>query len=181
MDLKLDCQKLKCCLSEYFFVDSSLSTKIMSQNHLKIEHSGIGNRCYGNRNLHTRCYLQGETLGEVPFTSIHHLWTFRVGLRCNIDNLRLREPLSGHKTRVNKKVDLYSYRRFCGKIMCTAGTNTNLGLAEATGMNANGFDMLNDDDFALFWTMGGVVGPREGKTKNWRFRSYGNFEQWGLR
>ena len=129
MDPKLDCQKLRCCPSKYFFVDNSLSTKIMSQNHLKIEHSGIRNRCYGYRNLHTRCYLQGETLGEVSFTSIHHLWTFRVGLRCNIDNLRLFEPLSGHKTRVNDKVDLYSYLRFCGKIMCTAAPNTHLGVS----------------------------------------------------
>ena len=30
MGTKLDCQKLKHCLSKYFFVDSSLSTKIMS-------------------------------------------------------------------------------------------------------------------------------------------------------
>ena len=98
-----------------------------------------------------------------------------MGLRCNIDNLRLFEPLSGHKTRVNDKVDLYSYLRFCGKIMCTAGPNTYLGLAEATRMNASGFGMVNDDDFALFWTIGGVVGPRGGKTKKWRFRSYGDF------
>ena len=98
-----------------------------------------------------------------------------MGLRCNIDNLRLFETISGHETRVNNKVDLYSYLRFCGKITCTAGPNTNLRLAEATRMNANGFDMLNDDDFALFWTMGSVVGLRGGNTKNWRFRSYGNF------
>ena len=37
MTPKLDCQKLRCCLSEYFFVESSLFTKTMSQNHLKIE------------------------------------------------------------------------------------------------------------------------------------------------
>ena len=42
-------------------------------------------------------------------------------------------------------------------------------------MDVNGSDMLNYDDFALFWTNGGVVGPREGKLKNWRFCSYGNF------
>ena len=29
-DTKLDCQKLKHCLSDYYFVESSLSTKIMS-------------------------------------------------------------------------------------------------------------------------------------------------------
>ena len=42
-------------------------------------------------------------------------------------------------------------------------------------MDVNGSDMLNYDDFALFWTNGGVVGPRDGKLKNWRFCSYGNF------
>ena len=36
MSPKLDCQKPRHCLSEYFFVESSLFTKIMSQNHPKI-------------------------------------------------------------------------------------------------------------------------------------------------
>jgi hypothetical protein len=47
MGTKLDCQKLWCCLSKYFFVDSSLSTNIMYQNYPKMEHSEIGNTCYG--------------------------------------------------------------------------------------------------------------------------------------
>ena len=42
-------------------------------------------------------------------------------------------------------------------------------------MDTNGSDMLNDDYFALFWTMGGVVGHHGDKMKIWRFCNYGNF------
>ena len=35
MDPKLDCQKLRHCPGKYFFVGSSISTKSMSQNHIK--------------------------------------------------------------------------------------------------------------------------------------------------
>ena len=42
-------------------------------------------------------------------------------------------------------------------------------------MDNNDCGMPNDSNFALFWTMGGVVGPHGGKMKNWRFYSYGNF------
>ena len=59
--------------------------------------------------------------------------------------------------------------------MCTVGPNDNLWLTEATGKDANGFDMLNDGNFALFSGNGGVVGPHGGQMKNWRFCSYGNF------
>ena len=96
-------------------------------------------------------------------------------LRCDIDNLRLLEPISGHKTRVNNTVNLYSYLRFCGNIMFTAGPNDNVWLTEATGRDTNDYNMLNDSNFALFWTMGGVVGPHGSKMKNWRFCSCGNF------
>ena len=51
---------------------------------------------------------------------------------------------------MNKTVNLYSYLRFCGNIMCTVGPNNNLWLTEATGMNTNGSDVLNGDDFAPF-------------------------------
>ena len=96
-------------------------------------------------------------------------------LRCDIDNLRLLEPISGHNTRVNKTVNLYSYLRFCGNIMCIAGPNNNLWLIEATGMDTSGSYMLNDGNLALFLDNGGVVGPHGDKMKNWRFCSYGNF------
>ena len=76
-------------------------------------------------------------------------------LRCDIDNLPLLEPMFRHKTRVNKMVNLYRYLRFCGNIMCTAGRNSNLWLTEATGMDTNGSDVLNDDDFAPFLDSGG--------------------------
>ena len=42
-------------------------------------------------------------------------------------------------------------------------------------MDANGSDMLNNGNFALFWTIEGIVSPRGGKIKNWRFGSYGHF------
>ena len=41
---------------------------------------------------------------------------------------------------------------FCDNIniMCTAGPNNNLSLIEAARMDANGCDMLNDSNPALF-------------------------------
>ena len=36
-------------------------------------------------------------------------------------------------------------------------------------MDTNGCNILNDSNFALFLTMGGVVCPHGGKMKNWRF------------
>ena len=126
----------------------------MSHNHLKIEQPEIGNRCHGYQNVRTMCYLQGETLGQVYFMSIYHLWTLRVNLRCDIENLWLFGPISGHKTRVTKTVNLYSYLRFCGNIMCTAGPNGNLWLTKATGMDKSGSGMPNDSNFALFWQWG---------------------------
>ena len=57
--------------------------------------------------------------------------------------------MSEHKTRVNKMVNLYSYLRFCGNIICTAGPTDNFRLPEATGMDTNGCDMPNDSNFAL--------------------------------
>ena len=85
---------------------------------------------------------------------------------CNIDNLQVLEPISGHKTRVNNTVNLYSYLRFCGNTMCTAGPNDNLWLTEVTGMDMNGCIMPNDSHFALSWAIGGLVGPHGDKAKN---------------
>ena len=53
--------------------------------------------------------------------------------------------------------------------MCTAGPNDNLWLTDTTRMDTNGYEMLNDSSFALFWTTGGVVGPRGSNMKNWKF------------
>ena len=97
------------------------------------------------------------------------------GSKVRFRQFMVREPNSRHKTRVNKTVNLYSYLRFCGNIMCTAGPNDNVQLTEATGMDTNGCDMLNDGNFALSWRIGDVVGPHGEKMKNWRFCSYGNF------
>ena len=97
-------------------------------------------------------------------------------LRCNIDKLRLLEPIFGQKPRVNNTLNRYSYLIFCGNTKCIAGPNGNLSLTEATGMDINGFEMLNDGNVALFREMGVVVGPYGGKMKIWRFCSYGNFE-----
>ena len=52
---------LRRCMSEGFFVDNSLSTKIMPQHYLKIEHLEIGNTYYGYLNSRTMCHLQEET------------------------------------------------------------------------------------------------------------------------
>ena len=64
--------------------------------------------------------------------------------------------------------NLYNYLRFCGNIMCTAGLNEIFWLQVATGMDANGFGMLNDGNFALFWAIRGAVGPHGGNMKTWR-------------
>ena len=93
---------------------------------------------------------------------------------CDIDNLRLLEPISGHKTRVNKMVNLYSYWKLCDNIMCTAGPNDNLWLTEATGMDSNGCDMPNDNNVALFWGNSGCCMSAWSKMKNLRCCSYGN-------
>ena len=34
-----------------------------------------------------------------------------------------------------------------------------------TGMDVNGYNMMNDGSFLFFGTMGGIVGPRGGKMK----------------
>ena len=81
-------------------------------------------------------------------------------LRCDLDILPLSEHIYGHQTRVNKTVNLYSYLRICGNIMCTAGPNDNLWLPEATGMNTNGCDMPNDSNFALFLDNRGRMGTK---------------------
>ena len=154
MNHTLDCQKLRGCLNEQFFVDDTLTTKIMSQNHLKKEPQEIWSRCHDYQNVRTRCHLKRATLGEIYFMSMHHLWTFWVNLGCNIDNLRLLEPISGHKTRVTKTVSLYSYLRFCGNIMCITGPNMNLRLTKATRMDINGCGMPNDSSRSLFGQWG---------------------------
>jgi len=56
------------------------------------------------------------------------------------------------------------------------GPNDNLLLTKATGTDKSGRDMPNDSSFLCFWTVGGVVIPHGRKMKNWRFCSYGNFE-----
>ena len=77
---------------------------------------------------------------------------------CNLDNLQLLEPISRHKTRVNKMVNLYNYLRFCGSIMCTAGPNDNLWLTKATRMDKRGCDMPYGSNFTLFLDSGGCCG-----------------------
>ena len=79
-----------------------------------------------------------------------------------------------HPEIANRK--LYSHLRFCGNIMCIAGPNDNLWLTKANEMDKSGCDMPNGSNFALFWTVEGAVGPHGSDIKNWRFCSYGNFE-----
>ena len=89
-----------------------------------------------------------------------------MNLRCDIDNLHVLEPISRHKPGVNKTINLYSYLRFCGNIKCTAGPNGNVWLIEATGIDTNGFEMLNDGNFALLLGNGGCCGSAWGQNED---------------
>ena len=98
-----------------------------------------------------------------------------MGLRCNIDNLLLFEPIfetqnqsEQHGKPLHLPEVLWQYHVY----HCP---NNNIWLIEATGMGDNGCNMPNDGSLALFRTMGGVVGPRGDTMKNWRFCSYSNF------
>ena len=42
-------------------------------------------------------------------------------------------------------------------------------------MDTNSCDMPDDSNVALFWTVGGVVGPHGDRTKSLRVCCYGNF------
>ena len=42
------------------------------------------------------------------------------------------------------------YLRFCDNIMCTMGPNNKWWLIEATRMDVDGFDILNDGNLTLF-------------------------------
>ena len=66
---------------------------------------------------------------------------------------------------MNKTVNLDSYLRFCGNIMCTVGPNDNLWLTEATGMDTNGCDMPNDSNFALVLDNKGCCGSAWGQNE----------------
>ena len=46
--------------------------------------------------------------------------------------------------------------------MCTAGPKDNMWLTEATGMDVNGFDMLNDGNLTLFLGNRGCCGSTWG-------------------
>ena len=86
-------------------------------------------------------------------------------LTCNIEHFQIVELYSGHKTRVNKTVNLYNFLRFCDNSMYTVGPNNKQWLIKATEMDANGFYMLNDSDFTLLTGNGGgaVKGLHAGK------------------
>ena len=48
----------------------------------------------------------------------------------------------------------------------TTGPNVYFWLTNAIGIDTNEYDMMNDDNVALFGTILGVVGPHDGKIKN---------------
>ena len=60
---------------------------------------------------------------------------------------------------MNNTVNLCSYLGFCDNNMYTTGLNNYFWFTNATEMDANGYDMMNDDKFPLFRTIRGVVGP----------------------
>ena len=101
MGSKLDCQKPSHYLSENIFVDTSLTTKIVSQNHLKIEHRRVRNTCYGCQNVRTRLYLQRVTPEEISViisvTVIRRFYEHSrciYGAICDLDNVQVLEPIS---------------------------------------------------------------------------------------
>ena len=55
-------------------------------------------------------------------------------------------------------VNLYSYLGFCDNNMCIIGPNSMFWLREATVMDGNGSDMLNDGNFAPFLDNWGCYG-----------------------
>ena len=50
-------------------------------------------------------------------------------------------------------------------------------LIEATGMDANSYDMLNDGNIDFLGNWGGAVGPHGGNMKNWRFTRHSVFAE----
>ena len=147
----------------YFYVNTIITKKLSLHWQLSRKSSCCVPMCI-------RCHLQAETPCEVSVIFIHHLWTFWMDLRGDVKNLQLVLELdSGHKTRVNKTVNLYNYLRFCSNIMCIAGPNNNLWLTEVIGVDINGHSMPNDSNFALFLQLG-VLWVRMGA--NWRFGDF---------
>ena len=131
---------------------------------------------YGYRNVRTRCNLQGETPGEVSFTFIHHFWTLWLNLRCNIDNLKVLQPMSEHQTRVSNTVNLHSYLNSVA-ISCAPRAQTKI---VATRSHRDGYERLWHAKWqqlcSFFWQWG-VLWVRMGAA--WRIGDvvvmYGNF------
>jgi len=67
-------------------------------------------------------------------------------------------------------INLYSYLRFCGNIMCTACPNDILWLTKATRTDKSGCDMPNDSKFALLFGQWGVLWVRMGA--KWRIGDF---------
>ena len=62
-------------------------------------------------------------------------------------------------------VNLYNHLGFWNSIVSTLRSNNHFWSMAVTGMDANGYNMINDVIFLFFGTMGGIVGPRGGKMK----------------
>ena len=54
--------------------------------------------------------------------------------------------------------NLYNHLGFWDSIMCTVRPNNHFWSMAVTGMDANGYNMMNDDIFSLFWHYGGYCG-----------------------
>ena len=53
--------------------------------------------------------------------------------------------------------------------MYTADPNSYFLLTNATGIDENGYDMMNDDNFALFWEDEGCCGSKPGQNEDLGF------------
>ena len=151
----------------------------MSKTHLKIEHPEIGNRCHNYQNVRTRCHLQGATLSEVYFMSMHHLWTFWVKLGCDIDkqftatwtNFWTQNQSDQNGKPVQLLEGVWQYHVHCRPKRPICGWKRSPRWTQMVMTCRMTVILLT---FAR-WGMWVVVGPYGGNMKNWRFCTYGNF------
>ena len=70
---------------------------------------------------------------------------------------------------MNNKVNMCSYLGFLDNNMYTADPNNYFSLTNATGIDANDYDMMNDDNVALFWENEGCCGSTPGQNEDLGF------------
>ena len=66
-------------------------------------------------------------------------------------------------------INVFHCLGFLDRIMYTMDPNNHFRPMIMTGMDGNGYNMINDGYLPVFATMGGIVGPRESKIENLGF------------